>query len=285
MLSTARNRYLLDHAERTLALVANTQKTAAGRGSFRPAFLDVRFGPGDKLPPIAIQTPAGNQTLLSGKIDRIDLHPDGSACAIDYRLRASALNAAGAYHGLSLHLLTYLLLMEKHGAQLGGNQTLTPAAAFCVQLLRSVERDDPETAPSPDDPQFHLRTKPRGLFDHRIAQHLDTNLTEGSSDVVHLFIKKDGSVGRANQTDSVPADQFPKLLRHVERRIAQLTDEIIAGKIDIRPYRIGTETPCPHCEFRPLCRLEPSPGCYDDLEPMNREQFFERIADESRGQS
>jgi ATP-dependent helicase/nuclease subunit B len=283
MLSSARNRYLLSHVERTLALVAGTQKAAAERGSFRPAFLDVRYGPGEKLPTISVRTPAGNETLLSGKIDRIDVLPDGSACAIDYRLHAPALNAAGAYHGLSLQLLTCLLLLEKNGRHLYQQGKITPAAAFCVQLLRSVQRDDPETAPAPDDPQFHLRTKPRGLFDHRIAKSLDNNLAEGMSEVVHLFIKKDGSVGRANTTDSVPTEQFEPLLRHIERRIGDLADQIIAGKIDIHPYRIGTETPCPNCEFRSLCRLEPNPGCYDDLEMMSREELFDRIAQESRG--
>jgi ATP-dependent helicase/nuclease subunit B len=283
MLSTARNRYLLAHVERTLALVASTQKAAAQRGSFSPAFLDVRYGPDEKLPPIDIHTPAGNRTLLAGTIDRVDLLPDGSACAIDYRLRTSALDSTGAYHGLSLQLLTYLLLLEKNGRQLHKQGKITPAAAFCVQLLRSVEKADPASAPSPDDPQFHLRTKPRGLFDHRIARHLDKNLTEGASDVVQLFIKKDGSVGRANTSDSVPAEQFADLLRHVERRVGQLADEIIAGKIDIHPYRIGTQTPCPSCEFHSLCRLEPNPGCYNDLEPLSREELFERIAGKSRG--
>ncbi|MGD0463198.1 MAG: PD-(D/E)XK nuclease family protein [Tepidisphaeraceae bacterium] len=284
MLSTARNRYLLGHIEKTLGLVALAQKAAAQRGEFRPAFAGIRFGPttGDpatdpRLPPLAVRTPAGNDVQLRGKIDRIDLLPDGSACAIDYRLMADRLDPASAFHGLSLQLLICLLVLEKNGHHLSPAGKLTPSAAFCIQLLRSVRGQGPEKSLSPDDPLFHLLVKPRGVFDLRIASKLDKSLTEGQSKVVQLFLKKDGAVGLANTSDAAAADDFAALLRHVERRIGQTADEIIAGRIDIRPYRMGTTTPCSSCEFRALCRLEPSPGCYDDLEPMTRPEMFQRM--------
>ncbi len=284
MLSTARNRYLLGHIEKTLALVALAQKAAAEHGEFRPAFAGVRFGPSSgnpdtdpRLPPLAIRTPAGNEVELHGKIDRIDLLPDGSACAVDYRLWADRLDPASAFHGLSLHLLTCLLVLEKNGYHLNPNGKLTPSAAFCIQLLRGVRSQSPEKSLSPDDPLFHLLIKPRGVFDLRVANKLDRSLAEGQSKVVQLFVKKDGGVGRPDTSDAAAADEFAALLLHVERLIGQAADEIIAGRIDIRPYRIGTTTPCSSCEFRALCRLEPSPGCYDDLEPMGRPEMFQRM--------
>jgi ATP-dependent helicase/nuclease subunit B len=284
MLSTARNRYLLGHIEKTLGLVALSQKAAAKHGEFRPVFADVRFGPakGDpatdpRLPPLVVRTPTGNEVQIRGKIDRIDSLPDGSVCAIDYRFSADRLDPASAFHGLSLQLLTCLLVLEKNGRHLTSSGTLTPSAAFCIQLLRGVRCQRPEESLSPDDPQFHLMIKPRGVFDLRVAGKLDKSLTEGQSKVVQLFLKKDGNVGLTNTSDAAAADDFAALLRHIERRIGQAADEIIAGRIEIRPYRMGTTTPCSSCEFRPLCRLEPSPGCYDDLEPMARPEMFQRM--------
>ena len=32
------------------------------------------------------------------------------------------------------------------------------------------------------------------------------------------------------------------------------------GKIDVHPYRMGDETPCPRCEFRSVCRFDLSTG-------------------------
>ncbi len=282
MLSTARNRYLLGHVEKTLDLIASAQKSAAQRGGFRPAFVEIGFGskPDDRMPPLAIRTPAGNETLLAGKIDRVDLLPDGSVSAMDYRLSADALDAAGAYHGLYLQLLSYLLVLEKNGQHLTNEGNLSPAAAFCVQLSRSVRKDDPLKAPASDEPKFHLMEKPRGVFDLRIARQLDNSLADGNSEVVQLFVKKDGTIGRPESSDAAGSPEFAALLRHVENRIGQIADEIMSGRIDIRPYRMGLDTPCPRCEFRALCRLEPSPGCYDDLEPMKRDQMLQRVAEE-----
>jgi ATP-dependent helicase/nuclease subunit B len=282
MLSTARNRYLLSHVEKTLSFVASAQKSAAQRGAFRPALVDIGFGSkqGDRMPHLSIRTPAGNEALLAGKIDRVDLLPDGSASAMDYRLRAEPLDAAGAYHGICLQLLSFLLVLEKNGRHLTHEGNLSPAAVFCVQLFRSVRKTDPQGAPGPEDPEFHLLVKPRGIFDLRVAGQLDNSLTDGNSDVVQLFIKKDGSVGRADNSDAAAPAEFTALLRHIESRIGQIADEIMTGRIDIRPYRMGIETPCPRCEFRALCRLEPSPGCYDDLEPMKRGQMLQQVLEE-----
>ncbi len=286
MLSTARNRYLLAYIEKTLGLVASAQKAAAERGDFRPTFTNIRFGPpkGDpatdpRLPPLAIHTPAGNDVLIRGKMDRIDLLSDGTACVVDYRFSADRLDPSSVFHGLSLQLLSYLLVLEKNGRHLDPHGKLTPAAALYIQLLRRIRRDDPQKALSPDDPLFHLLTKPRGVFDLRIANKLDRSLTTGFSQVVQLYINKDGNVGRVNDSDAAAANEFAALLRHVERRIGQIADEIIAGRIEVRPYRLGKSTPCTSCEFRALCRLEPSPGCYDDLQPMTRPEMFEKTSE------
>ena len=216
---------------------------------------------------------------MRGHIDRVDLLPDGSACAIDYRLGQSTLNYANVFHGSSLQLLTYLLVLERHGHHLKPDGKLTPAAAFCLAMLRKIQTPkDILKAPSPDEPAFHLQQKPRGIFDLRIAPHLDKELTDGYSAVVSLYIKKDGSLGHTEKSDAVSAEELSKLMLHVERRIGEMADEIISGRIEIRPRRTGKITPCPRCAYRSLCRFEPSPGCYDDLPSMSRQEVLDRIS-------
>jgi len=43
----------------------------------------------------------------------------------------------------------------------------------------------------------------------------------------------------------------------------------------VRPYRIGLVTPCPHCEFRSVCRFDPAINSYLNLEPMKRSEVLE----------
>jgi ATP-dependent helicase/nuclease subunit B len=293
MVSTARNRYLLDHIERTLRSVAAAQKAAAARGQFRAAFTNVRFGGApsarpnpsrpDPLPALMVQSARGTSVEIRGKIDRIDLLPDGSACVVDYRLRIDSLNAARAFHGLSLQLLTYLLFLEKNGKHLLPTGKLATMAGFCVELLRQVRKQSPEGALSPDDPLFHLLVKPRGVFDHRCASKFDAELSDGESEVVAMFVKKDGELGKRNTGDAVLPEEFAALLAHAEKRIGELSDRIVSGEISIRPSRLGRVAPCPQCEFRDVCRFEPAPGAYVELEPMKREQMLQRVMEEHSG--
>jgi len=63
----------------------------------------------------------------------------------------------------------------------------------------------------------------------------------------------------------------------VQKRIGQIAEQILSGQINIRPYRLGTETPCPRCEFRDLCRFDPTPGGYVELRAVKREELLERM--------
>jgi ATP-dependent helicase/nuclease subunit B len=285
MLSNARNKYLLQRIERTLHQVIAAQREARGRGQFRPAYAELGFGvEGGQLPPYRVTTPRGREMLLHGKIDRVDVLADQSDFAvIDYKLTGDSLALDRVYHGISLQLLTYMLVLQASGEKLAGRK-LTPAAAFYVRLLRKLEDvKHPNEATPPDDPLFNLKVKPRGLFDIRALPALDSGLTTGSSDVVQVFITKDGALGRRNTSDGAEQDEFAALLRHVHLRIGQLGDQILSGSIEIGPYRMGRQTPCPRCEYRPLCRFDPGVNAYHTLSSMSREDVLARLKEGTNG--
>ena len=164
-------------------------------------------------------TPAGEQVHLHGQIDRVDLNDKKSGFVVaDYKLAAGALSLDRVYHGLSLQLLTYLLVIQANGEELVGRQ-LTPAAAFLLQLLRSPQAvDHPSEAVALDDPDYHLRVKLRGLIETRAIKSLDKNLVEGGSPVIGAYIKKDGTLGNRHVSDVADQADFEALLLHVEQR-------------------------------------------------------------------
>jgi ATP-dependent helicase/DNAse subunit B len=53
---------------------------------------------------------------------------------------------------------------------------------------------------------------------------------------------------------------------------------VISGAVEAAPYRIGTQTPCPRCEFRAVCRFEPYVNRYRHLVPLRRGDALDRIA-------
>jgi ATP-dependent helicase/nuclease subunit B len=281
MLSSARNQYLLQHVEKTLGQVIDAQEAAAKRGRFSPLRAELEFGSQqpNSLPAYQMKTPRKNVLQLNGKIDRVDVIQDQAAFAvIDYKLSGSSLSLDRVYHGLSLQLLTYLLVLQANGDKLAG-KNLTPAAAFYVKLLRQLDEvKHPDEAMPPEDEKFDLQIKPRGLIHRNFLSAIDENLGPGQrSDVVQAAIKQDGELGFKKSTDTAEADEFAALLRHVEKRIGELGDQIISGRIDVSPYRMGLVTPCPYCEYRPVCRFDVLTNRYHHLTVLGREAVLEKL--------
>lgn len=277
MLDSARNQYILRHVEKSVARIMRSQKAAAKRGKFIPWKTELRFGPGKEIGALVLKTSQENTLTLQGRIDRVDRVANEAAIAvIDYKLNENSLRLDWVYHGLSLQLLTYLIVLNRVGK-------LTPAAAFYVRLLRQLEKvAHPDDATSPDDPLFDLLVKPRGVINLDYASILDAQLGTKASEVVNVYVKTDGTLGKKNQSDAVEQDEFAAMLKVVESKLGELTDQILSGRIDVNPYRIATSTPCTYCEFRSLCRFDPSVNKYRHLPPMQREEVLKRALEQSR---
>ncbi len=275
MLSNARNQYLLDRIERTLERAVAAMTETHRRGKFRPAHAGLRFGENGKLSALSVITPAGDEVRLSGRIDRVDTHQEaGTFVVADYKFSTGPLALDKVYHGLSLQLLTYLLVVQAGGERLAG-RPLTPAAAFLLPLLRSPETvDHPSKSTDPEDPSFHLRVRARGLVNAKAIADLDTALTAGQSEVLQVYVNKGGDLGRLGSSDSASEAELAALLKHVETRLGELADQVLQGDVAARPFMIGDTTPCPHCEYRAVCRFEPGINHYRMLPSMKREQVL-----------
>ena len=278
MLSSARNEYLLRRVEKTLEEVIAAQCEMLRRGTFRPAKAGVTYGgSGAKsLDPLHVTTPGGAELRVRGTVDRVDLLPGGQAAVFDYRLGGRTLSFAEVYHGLSLQLLANLLAVESDGSS---EATVKATAAFYFQLARGTgEVSHPSEALDPSDPRFLLRVKPRGVFDGTVLPALDASVEPGTdSEVVQVRINKDGRFGRRG-SDAAAPEQFRALLDHVRRRMGELADGILSGQVSITPYRMNTATPCPRCEYRPVCWFDPTINRYRNLIPLGREQVLEQLS-------
>jgi ATP-dependent helicase/nuclease subunit B len=270
MLDGARHRYLLDRTRRTTRRIAIAQRELLKRGSFRPSQVGVTFGPAGNLPALHMETKTG-ELFLEGKIDRIDRMDDGDDFAvIDYRLGPARLPVPMVPHGLSLQLLTYLLVLEADGQRTSG-KVPRAAAAFYLQLVRKVEDvKHPDESTDPSDPKWHLKLKPRGIFDRRALPSLDKKLQTGWSDTVHAFIRQDGTLGHPNSTDALESLDFRALLELARTKLSELADGILSGTVKIAPYRLNDKSPCATCEYHSVCRFDPTINRYNFLQPISR---------------
>jgi len=274
LLSSAQNRQLLGRAQQRLDEVLLHLHTAGAEGSLLPLAAEVVFGDREaSLAPLLLTTPKGRRVQLRGKIDRVD-HVEGSGAVVvfDYKTREQSLSLGAVYHGLTLQLLAYLLVLEANGQTLTG-QPVEGVAAFYVTILRDLQSVlHPSKSLQPESPDFALREVQRGLFhfEHRLT--LDRNLGDNSaSQIIKFRMKKDGEP-YASGCDHAMPDDFRQIVKYVGDKLAQLSDEIMDGVIDVLPYRIGTRTPCSNCDYRAVCRFDPSMDRYKNIPALNRDQ-------------
>ena len=148
MLSTAQRIYIVARCPgRCLPWSARKKRSRAGEISldFRKSDLAARAAAAPQLPALAIQTPRQNQVLIRGSIDRVDVLPDGSACAIDYRTSLKTPSNSEIFHGISLQLLTALLLLSRTAASLpvsNSSRQLRCMFDCCGKLNREIRRMD-----------------------------------------------------------------------------------------------------------------------------------------------
>jgi ATP-dependent helicase/nuclease subunit B len=204
------------------------------------------------------------------------LKEQAAFAAIDYRMSPPVLSLGRLHHGLSLQLLATLLVLQAHGETIAKKE-LVPAAAFYVRLLRKLELvEHPAEGDDPDDPMFALRGKNlRGVFDADHFRNLDRMTQGGMSPVVYATVNKDGSLGRKDSTDFVEPHELEALLDYARRKLAALADELLEGRIEISPWRIGTESPCPSCTYRGVCRFDVSLNGYRFLSVPKKEEVIQ----------
>jgi len=270
LMDEARSRYLLGRVERTLGQILTTAREQLTRGAFRPAKSNVKFGPSEEIRPPDLGLPDGGTLHLRGSIDRMDCAPDGGVAVYDYRMGENKLSAADVLHGLNLRLLTCLLVLDRAGVSSGAKR-LFPAAAFCARLLRSMGKvDHPDDAADPASPEFALSAKPRGVVLGTHVPVFDKALTTGQSEVLNVWVNKDGTFGRRDTADVADDAEFCTLIDFVELKVRELAAGVTSGRVAVEPYLYHDVSPCPRCDYRKVCRFEQTVNRYRKLEPMKR---------------
>ncbi|HEY8394635.1 MAG TPA: PD-(D/E)XK nuclease family protein [Thermaerobacter sp.] len=281
---TAYHRYLLGIIGRTLRVTVDNLAEQARRGSFRPLGVEVDFGPGARLPSPSLRLPGGERLVLRGRIDRIDAARAGDGRwllrVIDYKSGPRDLALDKVYHGLSLQLAVYLLVvMSGAGALLPGTAAVEPAALLYVPV-----HDPYLDARRPLDAEEAARRRRREklrasgwvLDDPEVIAALDR---EGQpADFVPVSLKKDGAPTRNSRV--IDRSRLERLFRHVERRLTELGERLLAGRADVAPYRYKEESPCRSCSFRAVCQFEPriATNRYRPLPALSPDDVWERLA-------
>jgi len=280
--SNARDAYLLRRSGAQLARILQAQRSVSGAGITRPKQAEVPFGfnvPGS-LPALELSTPQGRRVLLRGFIDRVDLAEladDLLGVVVDYkRTPEKTLDLTRVYHGLSLQLIGYLLVLAEHGQSLAG-RPIRPVGAFYVSLAPTYEKlDHPGQA---SGAPLAGTYRPRGLLAAEHFRVFDSCDDSGWSKFYSFFTKTDGTPGSLDRGDGADAHALGAVLDHTRTRLGELADGILNGNISVRPYRLGTFSPCSWCAMVGVCRFEMGLSNTRFLEKLKRSEVFERLTE------
>ena len=75
-------------------------------------------------------------------------------------------------------------------------------------------------------------------------------------------------------------EQFENLQKYTDKIIKQISQEILSGNIDIKPYynTKDKKTPCEYCSYKSICRFDEGQcNNYNYVGKLNREAVLEEI--------
>ncbi|MCL2499722.1 MAG: PD-(D/E)XK nuclease family protein [Defluviitaleaceae bacterium] len=211
---SARNRYILDKAQRVCTASVWALNEYIRQGEYTPAYTEIDLPP---APPVPLDN--GRSLSLSGRIDRADLldakNGDTYVRIIDYKSGHARFNPNEVRNGTQLQLMLYLNAM-----------------------LKSPELQ-------------HKNPKPGGVFYFPIDDPLlrTDHLLDDIAREAGLL--KAFKMSGADFTD---ANSFDDLNRDANEKMKDLTLRLTEGIIAPAPCISGGKTPCDYCKYGAACK-------------------------------
>ncbi|MHC4575590.1 MAG: PD-(D/E)XK nuclease family protein, partial [Planctomycetota bacterium] len=121
--------------------------------------------------------------------------------------------------------------------------------------------------------------KAKGIFNGEFASHLDNTVEAGWSRFYSFRITaKDRQYGNYGISAALKDEDFDKVLSFGEKKVIELAQKILSGGIEIRPYRLGTKSPCGYCDYRSVCRFDWQINDYNFVDALDKAAALERMA-------
>ena len=143
------------------------------------------------------------------------------------------------------------------GAGICKEEDLMPAGVLYFSLLEQIASADKKITEEEIEEKIRKNFKMKGLIlaDVKIIRMHDNTLKSGSSKLIPAAITTQDSVNE-NWTSGVNKEEFKVLQDYIYKTIKQISNEILNGKIDLKPYNKSGKTPCDYCSYKAICGFD-----------------------------
>ena len=245
-------------------------------GEFKVVGNEIEFKEGANYPPITINLDNGKKVELVGKIDRVDIGDDGKekyVRIIDSKSSVKTLNLNNVESGIQIQLLTYLdaiTNMEK----------VEPAGVLYSSLIEPII--DAKKGMTEEDIAKAIRKEFRmkGLIidDVKVIKMMDNNIEpNSSSEYIPVNLNKDSTISK--NSSCVSKEEFNNLQIYIKQIIKEISNEILTGNIDIKPYYKLSDktTPCTYCKYMSICQFDKECNKYNYIKKDKSDVVLKRI--------
>ena len=291
LMESPRDAYVFHQIKSTMKRTIWALTYQVRKGNFVPSRFEVALSRIDKKENLTRELSDGSKLELTGTIDRVDLAEDEKQVfvkIIDYKSSHQDIDGGGLYHGIQVQLLFYLNAAVR-GIQEDETRVVKPGAVFYYHV------DDPlvegDLLLSEEEVKAaqikELRSNGLVVSDEQVYRNLDRDLAVAfdnnesyNSDVVRVASKKDGTPTASSKV--ISPEDLNVLCDFVEKKTKDLGEEILSGKIDAAPYRMGTKSGCDFCPFKSVCGFDPRMNGFDyrDIPSQKIEEVIPMIREE-----
>jgi ATP-dependent helicase/DNAse subunit B len=119
--------------------------------------------------------------------------------------------------------------------------------------------------------------KAKGIFNGEVFRQLDRGASKNSK-FYNFYVTKDGEpYGNYEKQGALRPADFEKALEFTEKKIIQLSEGILSGRIEVKPYRLNQKSPCSFCKYKPVCRFDWQINEYNLLESLDKTSVLEKL--------
>jgi len=239
LLSSKRYEFLTQRIREVTLKTTNVLREHVKAGLFEPEYFEKKF-----------EDSVDGKVNFTGKIDRVDIYDAGDVLVkiIDYKSGTKAFSVKDIYSGLQLQLTAYMKAALDDAKQNNPDKNVRPAGIYYYLVNDNFKTE------ADKEKQFKMS----GLTscEDGVVNAIDSTISPGtnpSSNIIEVKFLKDGTVSGKIANEG----EFTNLMDFVDKKIAQIGEEIKAGNVDINPYYFGEQdNGCNYCKFKDICRFD-----------------------------